>query len=57
MYKHSWKLGALFACQDCGRTFEDKQNGQANAARHAKMYRHEVTGEVVIASDYNGKKD
>ena len=55
MKKASWVTAVNFQCLDCGRIFQEYKNGQALAAKHAKIYKHEVKGEVVIACSYDGK--
>jgi len=42
-------------CKDCGKEFTNHKNGQANAAQHAKIYKHIVTGEVGLSFTYDGK--
>jgi hypothetical protein len=55
MIKKIWKVHTIAECQDCGEKFENYKNGQALAAKHAKRYKHLVTGEVGLAFEYNGK--
>ncbi len=57
MKKEIWKTHTIATCQDCGAEFNSHKNGQALAAKHAKKYRHLVTGEVGLSFDYNGKID
>jgi hypothetical protein len=54
--KSSWKTSVIFECLDCGKQFQS-MNGQGLAAQHAKKYKHYVTGEVCVASKYDGHKD
>jgi len=56
MEKSSWVLGVCGECEDCGKTFEEQRNGQALAAKHAKHYKHKVTVEVTICSEYDGRE-
>lgn len=55
MKKATWKIHTIGTCQDCGAQFDNYKNGQALAAKHAKKYRHLVTGEIGLAFEYNGK--
>ncbi len=41
-------------CEDCGKSFDNYKNGQALAAKHAKHYKHKVTGEVTLSFEYDG---
>lgn len=44
-------------CNDCGKEFDNHKNGQALAAKHAKKYKHVVTGEIGLAFTYDGTKE
>ncbi len=54
MEKRTWKVHTVATCRDCGKQFDNYKNGQANAAKHAKKYKHVVEGEVGLAFIYNG---
>ena len=56
MKKEIWVTHHIATCQDCGKQFDSYKNGQALAARHAKIYGHIVTGEVGLSYTYNGTK-
>lgn len=55
MNKSIWVIGVVAECEDCGKKFESYKNGQALAAKHAKHHGHKVTGEVVLAFEYDGR--
>ena len=44
-------------CEDCGKIFNNNINGQALAAKHAKHYKHRVTGEITICIVYDGREE
>ena len=46
-------IGAIFACQQCGREWQDYLTAQDAARRHANSTGHQVTGEVVLWVQYN----
>lgn len=53
------KIGVVHVkarCQDCEKEFDNHKNGQALAAKHAKKYKHLVSGEIGLAFEYNGRK-
>ncbi len=56
MKKSTWVTHVLFECRDCGKMFESYTNGQALAAKHAKVYKHFVSGEVGVCSHYDGRE-
>jgi len=54
------KIGVVHCiakCEDCGKEFSNYPNAQALAAKHAKKYRHKVSGEVGIAFWYDGQEE
>ena len=53
MKKKTWPIGSIAECQDCNWTYENRINGQAVAARHAKLYNHFVRVETTLVSYYN----
>lgn len=46
---------AFISCLDCGATFTSHKNAQTTAKQHAKKYRHNVQGELVIEVGYYGR--
>lgn len=56
MRKGIWVTHIFATCEDCGKAFENYKNGQALAAKHAKKYKHKVTGDIGLAFEYDGKK-
>ena len=56
MKKEIGVVHVLARCEDCGKEFTNHKNGQANAANHAKIYKHTVHGEVGLAFTYDGKQ-
>jgi hypothetical protein len=54
MKKSARVVHVMARCQDCDKSFDSYTNGQALAAKHAKKYKHTVTGEVGIAFKYEG---
>ena len=52
----SYSYGVVHAvvhCEDCDWTTESYKNAQAIAAKHAKKYKHRVTGELGIGFHYD----
>jgi hypothetical protein len=47
-------ISDVATCNDCGVVFDCPSNAQANASRHAKKYKHKVTGEKQILYSYDG---
>lgn len=54
--KETWVVGVIATCLDCGKEFQDYIKGRADASRHAKKYKHKVSGEVTFAIDYDGRE-
>ena len=48
-------LDMVFQCEDCGAEFNNRRNGQALGAKHAKNMKHKVYGEVTIGFIYDGR--
>ena len=44
-------------CDDCDWTTESYKNGQAIAKKHAAKHGHRVCGQLVIAFEYDGRKE
>lgn len=45
----------IVECIDCGWRSESYKNGQAIAARHAKVHAHKVLVEVGLSGYYDGR--
>ncbi len=54
MIKHIGVVSAIFTCRDCGKLFDNYKNAQALAAKHAKHYKHHVSGGVELGIVYDG---
>ena len=52
----TWLVHYQAQCETCGKHF-GARNAQALAARHAKMLKHKVTGELGFAFEYDGTKE
>lgn len=56
MLKSSKVIHAVFKCHDCGVEYQGYKNAQALGAKHAKIKKHYVTGDVGIYSEYDGRE-
>lgn len=45
----------LAKCEDCDWRTEDYKNGQAMAAKHAKLWKHKVHVDVGLVFEYDGR--
>ena len=57
MKKEVWKVHCIAKCQDCGKEWQNYQNAQAVAAKHAKIHKHLVHGEIGLAFNYDGRNE
>ena len=48
---------AIIQCQDCDWEAKSYKNAQATAAKHAKKYKHRVSGELGIFVGYDYRED
>ena len=47
-----WVIGAIFSCTECEQEWQNYKTAQREAARHARLTGHRVTGEVTRAVEY-----
>lgn len=56
MKKSIWVVHAIGICEDCGKEFVNYKNAQALAARHAKVKKHKVSGDIGLTYEYDGRE-
>ena len=55
MKKSLGKSHTIAECFDCEWRTENYKNGQAIAAKHAKIYKHKVGIDIGISGHYDGR--